>query len=407
MNKDQVFEKLTAYYEEEMKDNKFYQQNKENQELMIKLMQTTELFVRSFDYDMPVGHTVKSKLAYFIRRVIRRSTRFITKPYADKMQRYNESVCELLGQMIQQNGDKWITMRQKIESLERKVGEEQENNSHLIELIEKAKEQSVENKLAEHQNMIENIKAVLNDTVNKTLEIGGQLTVLNQTGNCVDENRKWMSYSQAGEDKIVHFLMNYGEQQHKAFSYLDIGCNHYKNLNNTYSFYQEGFRGVLVEANPNFISELKQYRPEDIILNIGVGGEEGEEMRFYITNNVDLSSFDKSSIEAAQRESPWIEIVEEVNVPMLRLDQVIERYCKGVPTMVSLDTEGIELSILESMDFERYRPFIFIIETIAYSAHIQVEKKRMDIINFMEEKGYAEFAFTGVNSIFVDRKQLV
>ena len=106
MNKEQALAKLSSYYEEEMKENQFYQQTKEGQDLILKLMQTTDLFVRSFDYDLPVGHTVKNKVKFFICRVIRRLTRFITKPYADGMQKYNENVCELLGQMISKYNEK-------------------------------------------------------------------------------------------------------------------------------------------------------------------------------------------------------------------------------------------------------------------------------------------------------------
>lgn len=430
MDKQQVLDKLTLYYEEEMKENQFYQQGKENQELIIKLMQTTDLFVRSFDYDMPVGHTVKSKIANFIRRVIRRSTRFITKPYADKMQRYNESVCELLGEMIKQNGEKFYSIRQEMAGLKSKICEEcQSKTSNIEDKIKEykgkvsnvedgaekcsAKVSSIEEgaealgaKTAAIEEMIDGMKCVLNDTVNKTLEMGGQLTVLSQGSNLDTNIVEGMSYSQTGEDKIVNFLLNYGERKIEKISYLDIGCNHYKNLNNTYSFYQKGHRGVLVEANPNFIDELKKYRPEDTVLNVGIGADESDSMNFYIVNNVDLSSFDKASIEEAQKESPWVEIVEEVQVPMMKMDHVIEQYCNGTPTMVSLDTEGLEMAILGTLDFEKYRPLVFIIETISYSAHIQIDKKRMDILNFMSEKGYGEFAFTGVNSIFVDKRQL-
>ena len=382
MDKQQVLDKLTSFYEEEMKDNIFYQQSKDNQDLVLKLMQTTNLFVRSFDYDLPVGHSLKSKINMFVHRVIRRCTRFITKPYADKMQAYNESVCELLGQMINHFGEKNTVILHETETLR------QEFNSYR----------------EQQSNVIDGIKDVLNDTINKTLELGGQLTILSQ-GKIYEEDAEWRSYSQAGEDRIVSFLLNYGGRNEKAISYLDIGCNHYKNLNNSYSFYRQGYRGILVEANPNFIDELREKRPGDIVLNVGIGAVESENAIFYIVNNVDLSSFDKSSIENAMKESPWLEIVEEVSVPIVPINKIIEKYCNGTPTVVSLDVEGVEMDILTTLDFDKYRPRVFVIETICYAATIQINSKRKDIIEFMESKGYAEYAFTGVNSIFVDISQ--
>lgn len=395
MNKEQVLEKLTSYYEEEMKENGFYQQSKENQDLLIKLKQTTDLFVRSFDYDLSVGHTFKAKIANLIRRVIRRSTRFITKPYADKMQGYNESVCELLGQMIQQYGEKMYSMSQVVEVLQRKIDEEHEKNYSLTI------------KSNEHQEMIEGIKTVLNDTVNKTLEMGGQLATLSQGARTVADSSEFESYSQAGEDRIVSFILSYGERKNKKLSYLDIGCNHYKRLNNTYGLYKKGYRGVLVEANPTMINDIVINRPGDIVLNVGISRSSGEKQTFYIVNGDGLSSFDKESIDNAKKETPWLEIVDKVEVPLMDINSVIKEYCNMVPDVVSIDVEGAEMDILETFDFEKYRPYIFIVETISYAANIQLDRKRTDILQYMSEKEYGEFAFTGINSIFIDKKQLV
>ena len=53
-----------------------------------------------------------------------------------------------------------------------------------------------------------------------------------------------------------------------------------------------------------------------------------------------------------------------------------------------------------------YRPYIFVIETVEYRDKISVDNKRNDIIDFMIKNDYIEYAFTGVNSIFVDRRKL-
>lgn len=89
----------------------------------------------------------------------------------------------------------------------------------------------------------------------------------------------------------------------------------------------------------------------------------------------------------------------------MTVNEVIDKYFNGVPTIVSLDVEGDELEILKSIDMEKYRPLIYIIETIEYREKIDLNNKRTDIINFMNSKNYKEYAFTGVNSIFLDEKQ--
>ena len=129
-------------------------------------------------------------------------------------------------------------------------------------------------------------------------------------------------------------------------------------------------------------------------------------MIFYIVNIDGLSSFDLGIIEEAKKQNISIEIENKVKVPVYTLDDIYINYFATVPTIVSLDVEGIELDILKSSDFEKYRPVIFIIESIEYSGSKLALTKREEILNFMREKGYVEYAFTGVNSIFIDKRRI-
>src|SRR5882762_4404520 len=84
-----------------------------------------------------------------------------------------------------------------------------------------------------------------------------------------------VSYSQAGEDIIVNFWKH--AKKIREFSYFDIGANHPVTLNNTYKFYEQGYRGVCVEPDPFLCRKLKKARKNDIIVNSGVSaGEDGE-----------------------------------------------------------------------------------------------------------------------------------
>ena len=124
MDKEQILEKLTQYYEELLT---------ENQDLSLKLMQTSALIVESFDYELPNGKNLKIKIINFIKKVIRKSTRFITKAYADKMCIYNESVCSLIGDILKRytNKIKLLSKQnelllQEINNCNRKIDEMQE-----------------------------------------------------------------------------------------------------------------------------------------------------------------------------------------------------------------------------------------------------------------------------------------
>ena len=76
----------------------------------------------------------------------------------------------------------------------------------------------------------------------------------------------------------------------------------------------------------------------------------------------------------------------------------------GAPKILNLDIEGMEMEILRSIDFAKYRPTTMIIEMIPYSKQLVAGKKNSEILRFMQEKGYVEYAFTGINSIFLDKQ---
>lgn len=90
-----------------------------NDDLKLKLLQTTEKFVRTFDYELPKIRGLKAKIKKIIKRVMRKMTRFITKPYAEKMLTFQESLCELLGMYI----DKFDDIDKKLEKLKQRQDE--------------------------------------------------------------------------------------------------------------------------------------------------------------------------------------------------------------------------------------------------------------------------------------------
>src|ERR1700722_6229975 len=77
------------------------------------------------------------------------------------------------------------------------------------------------------------------------------------------------SFSQAGEDVIVHYLLQQLQIPHPK--YLDIGTNFPVTGNNTYFFYNKGEAGVCIEPDPELYRQIKKARPRDTVFNAGVG----------------------------------------------------------------------------------------------------------------------------------------
>jgi FkbM family methyltransferase len=210
-----------------------------------------------------------------------------------------------------------------------------------------------------------------------------------------EEEGRVASYAQSGEDLVVSFLFDYVQKVDKP-SYIDIGACHPTIHNNTYLFYLRGARGVLVEPNVGLIPALTSIRPHDTVLNIGIGVSDQEAADFYVTDSVETNTFVKEEAEKRQ-------IVKVVKMPLVNVNKVMAEHCgKKGPDFFSIDVEGLDFDILKTLDFARFRPAIFCVETVVYGT----TDLEQEVIDFMASKGYVARAQTLPNSIFIDRNIL-
>lgn len=207
------------------------------------------------------------------------------------------------------------------------------------------------------------------------------------------------SYSQSGEDLIVDFIFT--AIGIDLPTYLDIGAYRPSFINNTYLYYERGAAGVLVEPNPLIFEELKEKRPRDTILNVGVGAKEEKEKDFFILSSATLSTFSREEMERLTASGKQ-KVKQVLKIPLRDINSIISEYFSLAPNYISLDVEGGDMEILASLDFSKFRPEIICVETLEYSEE-NYEKKEVSITAFMEGKDYMVYADTYINTIFVDR----
>lgn len=230
-----------------------------------------------------------------------------------------------------------------------------------------------------------------------------QLSAMHNTVDNVNVN---ISFSQSGEDSIIKYILDTIGRQIKNCTYLDLGANHASLLSNTYSFYSQGARGVLLEANPELARELTEKRPEDVVINKCLAEKSSGKLNFYIMNGDGLSTTDYQSAQNFIKENPSLEITKTISVDSVTINEIITEYFpEKAPDIMNIDIEGMELAILKTTDFEKFRPLIIICEMIEYKNGLTVGQKNKEILDLMHAEDYEEFAFTGINSIFIDKRQ--
>jgi len=200
--------------------------------------------------------------------------------------------------------------------------------------------------------------------------------------------------SQYGEDLIIESLLPFK----KNGFYVDVGANHPIKFNNTLLFYKKGWRGLNIEPNPSSIWLFNFLRKRDLNLNLGIG-QKNSEMDFYIFKESTLSTFDKTASEEYKRMGH--EVKQVMKIPIIPLKEILEKYAgQKEIDILSVDTEGYDLEVLESNDWQKFRPRFLIIETLEYKKD-GTGKKLNDIFDpFTESHGYKKVADTYINTIY-------
>ncbi len=205
------------------------------------------------------------------------------------------------------------------------------------------------------------------------------------------------SWSQCGEDLILRYLF---DLLHIARpSYIDIGAHHPWYYNNTYLFYRQGACGVNVEPDPSLHAGLRRARRRDVNLNMGIGPREAE-LDFYVMSRRTLNTFSASEAHKYV-EDHGLRVVETQRIEVQTFAQAVDRHMRRTPDLVSLDVEGWDLDILRSIDFSRYRPHVFCVETVSYAEGDGSGVKNPEIHALMLQNGYRLYADTYINSIYV------
>lgn len=199
------------------------------------------------------------------------------------------------------------------------------------------------------------------------------------------------TFAQHGEDL---FLQRYFKGRPGRF--LDVGAHEPFHLNNTYLLYRAGWRGVNVEPIPFLHRRLERYRPRDVNLNAGLGREEGE-LEFHELSPMVLSTFDSGEMEALVA-SGAASLRESYRVPVHTLAGVAREYGLEGTTLdlLSIDTEGFEMEVLEGGSWERFRPELIIVEVGSMSG---IDRSQ-EVESFILARGYEALETLGVNRVF-------
>lgn len=196
--------------------------------------------------------------------------------------------------------------------------------------------------------------------------------------------------SQCEEDEILKDLLP-GDGV-----YVDIGAGEPVQCSNTWAFYQRGWRGLLVEPLFWFWPALLHQRPGDLLYDSAVRNYTGfAALRVQGTVSSVLPSWNIS--EQADLLVPC-----ETAAEVLERFPAIRRDCR----FCSIDVEGVEREVLETIDWGTFRPEVFCVEYRTYHPETPGKDVSGQWAGILEGHGYKEVFRTTLNTIF-QREDLV
>ena len=154
-----------------------------------------------------------------------------------------------------------------------------------------------------------------------------------------------VSWSQGGEDiALIHALSG-----QKTGKYIDIGAHHPSRFSVTRHLYQLGWTGVNVDANQELIDVFRRVRTKDKNICVAVGSESA--YRFTIFEETAISTLNPEWRDKFIGENN--KIAREISVEGRKLRTILDDFQpENRIDLLSIDAEGSDLQVLESLHFE-------------------------------------------------------
>jgi FkbM family methyltransferase len=189
------------------------------------------------------------------------------------------------------------------------------------------------------------------------------------------------SYSQEGEDMIIN---RFFELKKKGF-YVDVGAHHPFRFSNTAFFYKKGWTGINIDPLPTAVPFFKKYRKRDINIQKGISLKK-EQLLYYAFDEPAYNTFNEDKANEYLN-AKLVTVVQKIKIDTVPLRSVLDEHLAPGTTIdfLTIDTEGLEMEVLRSNDWEKYQPTIIILE----SHIIEIEKYLNSALDlFMKDLGY-------------------
>ena len=193
------------------------------------------------------------------------------------------------------------------------------------------------------------------------------------------------SYSMFGEDVFVE---KFFKKKSKGI-YVDVGCYHPLDGNNTHLLYKKGWHGMNIDLNETSIDLFNKTRKNDVNLRIAVSNK-FKKIKFFYRKKINmLNTINKKFAFNNFRKGFKTSYVQADTLNSV-LDK--SKFKNKKIDFLNLDVEGNEINALKSLNFKKYSPKLICVEIHNYplSSSKSGNFKSNPVYKFLLKKRYIQ-----------------
>lgn len=183
--------------------------------------------------------------------------------------------------------------------------------------------------------------------------------------------------------------------------YLDVGCQHPINNNNTFLLYNKGWNGVNIDLDQDNIDLFNISRPNDENICAAVSSSSKEANLYFYHKKSPINTIEDKVLKFHEAK---IEKIKKIKTTTLNKVLSSSKFKNKKFDLMSVDVEGHELDVFLGFDFEEYSPNIIIVEFLDLTLS-KIEIKNQNINNIFNSELYKFLIsknYTLINFIYAD-----
>ena len=194
------------------------------------------------------------------------------------------------------------------------------------------------------------------------------------------------SYSMLGEDLVVN---NFFKNKTNG-TYVDVGCYHPIDGNNTHLLFKNGWNGINIDLNKISIDLFNIARKNDENFRVAVSNK-SKKIKFYYRKKINmLNTINKKFANNSFKKGYSIDYIQARTLSSILKESKLKN--KKID-FLNIDIEGNEINALKTLDFKIYRPKLICVEIHNFTSN-RLKKgnfKNHSIYKFLKQKGYKHF----------------